>query len=167
MLPSFFTRSQGLRKLYCGLFTPMLERRALTQLEVDILLFLANNPAYDTARDIVERRHLAKSHVSAGIEALAGRGLLERWKRADNRKTIHLRLTEAAGPVVAEGRAVQRQYGGAGGAGEASGEDIGKRGSRPAPIPLRPLSRRVRRKDGTAPPQKSKISPLQGTPPMA
>jgi DNA-binding MarR family transcriptional regulator len=105
MLPSFFTRSQGLRKLYCGLFTPMLERRALTQLEVDILLFLANNPAYDTARDIVERRHLAKSHVSAGIEALAGRGLLERWKRADNRKTIHLRLTEAAGPVVAEGRA--------------------------------------------------------------
>ena len=27
MLPSFFTRSQGLRKLYCGLFTPMLERR--------------------------------------------------------------------------------------------------------------------------------------------
>ena len=111
MLPSFFTRSQGLRKLYCGVFTPMLERRALTQLEVDILLFLANNPAYDTARDIVERRHLAKSHVSAGIEALAGRDLLERWKRADNRKTIHLRLTEAAGPVVAEGRAVQRQYG--------------------------------------------------------
>ena len=76
-----------------------------------ILLFLANNPEYDTARDIVEVRHLAKSHVSAGIEALAGRGLLEREKRAGNRKTIHLRLTEAAGPVVAAGQAVQRQYG--------------------------------------------------------
>lgn len=111
MLPAFFTRSQGIRKLYCGLFTPMLERRGLTQLEMDILLFLANNPACDTARDIVEKRHLAKSHVSVGIDALAGRGLLERRMREGNRKTIHLVLTDAAAPIVEEGRAVQRQYG--------------------------------------------------------
>ena len=111
MLPAFFIRSQGIRKLYCSLFTPMLERRGLTQLEMDILLFLANNPACDTARDIVEKRHLAKSHVSVGIDALAGRGLLARQMREGNRKTIHLILTEAAAPIVEEGRAVQRQYG--------------------------------------------------------
>ena len=111
MLPAFFTRSQGLRKLYCSLFTGMLDRRGLTQLETDILLFLANNPDCDTARDIVEKRHLAKSHVSAGVEALAARGLLERRKQAGNRKTIHLRLTAAAAPVVEEGRAIQQQYG--------------------------------------------------------
>ena len=111
MLPVFLlTRSQGLRKLYCSLFTPMLERWSLTQLEADILLFLANNPGCDTARDIVERRHLAKSHVSVGVDALAGRGLLERQLRSGNRKSIHLCLTEAAGPIVEEGRAVQRQY---------------------------------------------------------
>ena len=96
---------------YCIQCRSLCRELHMPQTAFDILMFLANNPAYDTARDIVERRHLAKSHVSAGIEALAGRGLLERWKRADNRKTIHLRLTEAAGPVVAEGRAVQRQYG--------------------------------------------------------
>ena len=111
MLPAFFIRSQGIRKLYCGLFTPLLERWGLTQLEIDILLFLANNPECDTARDIVEKRHLAKSHVSVGGDALAGRGLLERQMREGNRKTIHLRLTEAAAPIVEEGRAVQRQYG--------------------------------------------------------
>lgn len=112
MLPAFLlTRSQGLRKLYCSLFTPMLERWAMTQLEVDILLFLANNPDCDTARDIVEKRHLAKSHVSVGVDALAGRGLLERQLHSGNRKSIHLCLTEAAGPLVEEGRAVQRQYG--------------------------------------------------------
>ena len=111
MLPAFFTRSQGIRKLYCGLFTPLLERRGLTQLEMDILLFLANNPEYDTARDIVEKRYLAKSHVSVGVDALAGRGFLTRQLREGNRKTIHLVLTEAAAPVIEEGRAVQRQYG--------------------------------------------------------
>ncbi len=90
----------------------MLDRHGLTQLEVDILLFLANNPAYDTARDIVEKRHLAKSHVSVGVDALAARGMLDRRKREGNRKTIHLCLTAAAAPVVEEGRAVQQQYAG-------------------------------------------------------
>ena len=111
MLPALFTRSQGLRKLYGNLCAPLLARYGLTQLELDIILFLANNPEYDTARDIVEKRHLAKSHVSVGIDTLAGQGLLERFTREGNRKTIHLRLTEKAGPIVEEGREIQRQYG--------------------------------------------------------
>ena len=110
MLPAFFTRSQGMRKLYCSLFTSVLDGWGLNQLEMDILLFLANNPGCDTARDIVEKRHLAKSHVSVGIEALASRGLLDRQLLAGNRKTIHLCLTEAAVSVVDEGRRVQQQY---------------------------------------------------------
>lgn len=111
MLPSFFIRSRGVVKLYNGLFEDLLEKYRLTQLEIDILLFLANNPPFDTARDIVEKRHLAKSHVSAGVESLAGRGLLERTRQGGNRKTIHLRLTGAAAPIVEEGRAVQLRHG--------------------------------------------------------
>lgn len=110
MLPAFFLRSRSMEKLYGGLFAPLLERHGLTQLEMDILLFLANNPACDTARDIVEKRRLAKSHVSVGVEALTERGLLERLRQGGNRKTIHLRLTAAAAPIVEEGRAVQRGY---------------------------------------------------------
>ncbi|MDE7262861.1 MAG: MarR family transcriptional regulator [Oscillospiraceae bacterium] len=111
MLPSFFIRSRGMVKLYNELFGALLEKYGLTQLEVDILLFLANNPPYDTARDIVEKRHIAKSHVSAGVESLADRGLLERFRQDGNRKTIHLQLTAGAEPIVEEGRAVQRRYG--------------------------------------------------------
>lgn len=111
MLPAIFTRSRGMAKLYGQMFTPVLEQYALTQLEADILLFLANNPAYDTARDIVELRHIAKSHVSLGVESLAGRALLERYTCPGNRKTIHLRLTEAAAPIVEAGRSAQARYG--------------------------------------------------------
>ncbi len=110
MLPAFFIRSRGVVKLYNSLFDALLEKYQLTQLEIDILLFLANNPPFDTARDIVEKRHLAKSHVSAGVESLASRGLLERSRLDGNRKTIHLRLTEQAAPVIEEGRAVQLRY---------------------------------------------------------
>ena len=135
MLPAFFTRSQGLRKLYCGLFTPMLERHGLTQLEVDILLFLANNPAYDTARDIVEKRHLAKSHVSVGVDALAARGMLDRRKREGNRKTIHLCRRRAGGgggpgrPAAVRGDASPGVFrGGAAGAVPPSGQGERERG---------------------------------------
>ena len=89
-----------------------MERYGLTQLEADILLFLANNPECDTARDIVEIRHLAKSHVSVGVDSLAERGLLRRLRLDGNRKTIHLRLTDAAAPIVEQGRAIQHAYAG-------------------------------------------------------
>lgn len=111
MLPAFFVRYRGIVKLYNSLFLGVLEKYRLTQLEIDILLFLANHPTCDTARDIVERRHLAKSHVSAGVESLVSRGLLERRRLDGNRKTIHLKLTERAAPIVEEGRAVQLRYG--------------------------------------------------------
>jgi len=111
MLPAFFIRSRGMAKLYISLFGSLLEKYQLTQLEIDILLFLANNPSFDTARDIVEKRHLAKSHVSSGVESLASRGLLERSRQDGNRKTIHLHLTEKAVPIVNEGRAIQMHYG--------------------------------------------------------
>ena len=110
MLSAFFLRSQGLRKLYGQLFAPLLSQLGLTQLEMDILLFLANNPGKDTARDIVELRHLAKSHVSAGVESLAERGLLERYYQPGNRKVIHLRLLPAAEEMVEAGWEVQRRY---------------------------------------------------------
>lgn len=112
MLPAFFTRLKGPGKLYSLLLLPLLDQHRLTQLEADILLFLANNPEYDTARDIVEIRHLAKSHVSMGVDSLAEHGFLQRLRLDGNRKTIHLRLTDAALPIVEQGRAIQHTYAG-------------------------------------------------------
>lgn len=111
MAREIMVRWQGMRKLYGSLFAPLLVRYGLTQTEADVLMFLANNPEYDTARDMVEHRHLAKSHVSASVDALAGRGLLERFYRDGNRKTIHLRLTPQARPITEEGTRLQNRFG--------------------------------------------------------
>lgn len=111
MAQEIMVRWQGMRKLYGSMFAPLLARYGLTQTEADVLLFLANNPEYDTARDMVEHRHLAKSHVSASVDALAERGLLERFYRDGNRKTIHLRLTPQARPITEEGTHLQNRFG--------------------------------------------------------
>ena len=108
-----FTWLQWAKKLYGAILFPLLERYGLTQTEADVLLFLVNNPAHDTARDMAEHRHLAKSHVSVSVEALVQRGLIERFYQNGNRKTIHLRVTERARPIIEEGLRLQNRFGAA------------------------------------------------------
>lgn len=101
---------QHLFHLYQEIFNPVIEKHSLTQMEADIILFLANNPQYDTASEIVAIRRLTKSHVSSSIEKLAQKGLLERNHDEANKKLIHLKLLPAAQPVVEEGRQCQKTF---------------------------------------------------------
>lgn len=111
MAQEFFFRLQEMKRLYGAVFAPLLSRSRMTQAEMDVLLFLANNPAYDTARDIVEQRRMVKSQVSVSVDALAARGLIERFYHPGNRKTIHLRPTPLARPLVKEGLRLQNRFG--------------------------------------------------------
>ena len=53
-----------IKALYADCMEPVCHTYHITRMELDILLFLANNPKYDTAAEIIEIRYLAKSHVS-------------------------------------------------------------------------------------------------------
>lgn len=99
---------QSLHRLYLRMMEPVLERFGLTQMEEDILLFLANNPGHDTAAELVSLRSLAKSQVSTSVEKLVRRGYLQR--RPEGRK-IHLRLLPAAEEAVRQGQNSQRRFG--------------------------------------------------------
>lgn len=103
----YFTHARTLELLYHKLQSPVLARYQMTQIELDVLLFLANHPGLDTAKDIVEIRRPTKSHVSAAVEGLSRKGYLLRVRRPDNRKLIHLTLLPEAAPAVADGQANQ------------------------------------------------------------
>lgn len=106
----FLMQSARTMKLYHHLFKTMLAQTSLTQMEMDILLFLHHHPIHDTAKDMVEMRRLSKSHVSLAVESLVQKGYLERKKEADNRKTIHLKLLPDAQEVIAMGVACQKRF---------------------------------------------------------
>lgn len=89
---------------------PVAARHGITRIELDILLFLANNPGFDTAADIVRRRRLTKSHVSGAVHSLAVHGYLERSFDAGNRKSVHLRCRETAGGIIRDGQTAQRKF---------------------------------------------------------
>jgi len=81
---------QQFRRYYDRHFSELLSRTGLSMREMHVVLFLANHPAHDTARDVTELRGLAKSQVSAAVDLLAARELLRRQPDKADRRVIHL-----------------------------------------------------------------------------
>ena len=95
---------------YNAVCKPLCQELGLSQTALDILLFLANNPDYKTARDIVEVRHIKANLVSMNVDKLVQEGLLERRAVPGDRRKTELLCTEKAGPIIARGRAVQNAF---------------------------------------------------------
>lgn len=109
MIP-YFDFLQRSKKSYSRVLEPLCQQWQLTRNELDVLLFLANNPEFDRAADIVEQRGIAKSHVSLAVQNLTARGLLAQRYDHRDRRTMHLQLTEQALEIVREGQLVQKEY---------------------------------------------------------
>jgi DNA-binding MarR family transcriptional regulator len=107
MMTEFWNNLTLSKRLYDQVLEPLTDEYHVTRMELDILLFLANNPPYDTAADIVERRRLTKSHISSSVKDLAERGYLERFYQEGDRKRVHLRVMPPAEPIVEAGRKAQ------------------------------------------------------------
>lgn len=106
---NYFDLAGRAKKRYCRFLEPVSKKWALTQNELNVLLFLHNNPQYDRAADIVACRGISKSHVSLSVNNLERRGLLRRFV-ADDRRTAHLALTEQGRAIAQEGREAQQSY---------------------------------------------------------
>lgn len=98
------------KKIYDQSLEPVCKKYQLTRMELDILLFLANNPGYDTAKDIIERRRLTKSHVSMSLKDLERRELVQKEYYPGNQKTAHLKLSSASVQMVSEGQQAQKKF---------------------------------------------------------
>ena len=92
---------------YSAVCRPLCHELNLPQTAFDILMFLANNPEYTTARDIVEVRKIKANLVSINVDKLVGEGYLRREADTDDRRKTHLLCTDKAGAVIEQGRTLQ------------------------------------------------------------
>ena len=74
-------------------------------------MFLANNPGYQTASDVVEVRKLKANLVSVNIDRLVQEGYLVREADPGDRRRTLLRCAEKACPIIEQGRALQEEFG--------------------------------------------------------
>lgn len=82
----------------------------LSAIEVDVLLFLANNKQFDTASDISAMRKIPKSHVSLAVNRLFMKGYLKKDPDISNKKKVHLTITERAVEIVRYGIERQKEF---------------------------------------------------------
>jgi DNA-binding MarR family transcriptional regulator len=95
---------------YSTVCKPLCQELGLSQTALDILLFLANNPDYKTASEIVEIRRLKANLVSVNVEKLVQEGYLTRCAVAGDRRKTELLCTEKAAPILARGRQLQKDF---------------------------------------------------------
>lgn len=108
---TYYDDLRKIQKVYGRLLEPVCKTWDLTRNELDVLLFLYNNPQLDRAADIVSCRGIAKSHVSQSVASLEERGYLQRWMDPADRRTMHLVLTQGAYAVAAQGHEAQQAMG--------------------------------------------------------
>ena len=100
---------QHYKKYHAARFEAASVQYGLNQLEIDILLFLHNNPDCRTASDICRYRGLAKSNVSAAVERLRARGVLTVSPAPDNRRQRLLGFTDEGCTMAAALAEIQRR----------------------------------------------------------
>lgn len=102
--------SRQFKKLYDKLIHELASHYGLTPNEVNILLFLANNPECDTAKDIAEMRCLPKSCISRCVDSLIRQGFLASREDEKDRRILHLSILPAAGDLVRDALVTQEDF---------------------------------------------------------
>jgi len=92
---------------YCK---PICSELGMPQMAFDILLFLANNPNFCTAKDISRFRGFKENILSVNINKLVNEGFLERLSVEGDRRKVRLVCTQKAQPVIERGRKAYESF---------------------------------------------------------
>ena len=103
LLEELLTANKKIMHVYESFCTPLCKKYQLNQSDLDLILFIANNPMYNTAKDVCEIRGIKKGIVSVTTERLVQSGYLIRKNDIHDRRIQRLCLTEKCQPIIADG----------------------------------------------------------------
>lgn len=109
--PQMASFAKKFTRVYNTMMQPLCEELNMPETAVDILMYFANNPDMNTARDVCRFKFLKSGIVSFHIDRMVNEGLLERRAEPGDRRTCRLVCTEKAAPIIEKGRALQMQFG--------------------------------------------------------
>lgn len=99
-----------LANIYAELSQPICRKYGINQSCFDVLMFCANNPQYNTARDICAVRGIKSGIASVAVETLIQNGLLKREDDPSDRRIRRLVPTESAKALITEGQEMQASF---------------------------------------------------------
>ncbi len=89
-----------LKKLLAKKVEPIIHECDLRPVEVDILVFLHREKSIDTAKGIIQKKHLSKAHISKSIDNLRSRGYIQLNEDENDHRIWHISLTERSKEVI-------------------------------------------------------------------
>lgn len=96
----FILSGMQLKKLIEKKVQPVIEEYDLRPVELDILVLLHREKNIDTAKAIVQRKHLSKAHISKSIDNLSEKGFIQVCEDEDDHRILHIQLTGKSQDVV-------------------------------------------------------------------
>lgn len=103
-------KAHNFTKLYRKLQNYVCSKYDISNVELDVLLFLNNNPGYDTAKDIVELRGIAKSYVSKAVDLLIKKELISAVADKNDKRIVHLKIEDKSKDIIEDGRVGQDNF---------------------------------------------------------
>lgn len=110
MITNLLTDICRIRKLYRECLKDARQKHSLSECEADVLLFLYNNPDMDTANRISEYRIMPKANISKAVDSLTQKGMLSSVRDSEDRRKIHLKVTENASNAINDIVFAQEKY---------------------------------------------------------
>jgi DNA-binding MarR family transcriptional regulator len=105
-----FDHSKKLAEAYEKVMQPLCKKLDMPKTALDVLMFLANNPEFNTAGDVCRYRNIKAALVSFHVEKLVEAGFVERQAVKGDRRKCRLVCTKKAQPVIKEGRELQKKF---------------------------------------------------------
>jgi len=91
-----------LKKLIAKKVEPIIQEYDLRPVELDILVFLQKEKNVDTAKGIIEHKHLSKAHISKSVENLRNGGFIQVTEDENDHRILHIQLTEKSKEVISK-----------------------------------------------------------------
>jgi DNA-binding MarR family transcriptional regulator len=98
------------KKLYKLMCSSVGQEYTLTQNEMDILLFLSTYKEIDTAKELTQYLMCSKALICKSVDALIKQEYLIPIQDQQDRRCIHLKITQTADPVIEELNAIQQKF---------------------------------------------------------
>lgn len=97
-----------IRKVYAKTFTQLFGNEDLSPNEINILLFLSNNPSIDTSKQLVYFLDVSKGLICRSIDSLVKKGYVISEPDIKDRRIQRLKLSSNADPVIEQLSEVNR-----------------------------------------------------------
>ena len=99
---SMLKQFASIRRAYGKYLYTSMNANNFSPSEIDILIFLSNNPSINTSKELVVCLAVSKSLIARSVDALIQKGLLKLEEDKNDHRLQHLKITKAAVPYINE-----------------------------------------------------------------